>query len=394
MQSTYSPLRTLRDVEELERVPLEQRVFSWNLNDWIARGCALDPDKIAIQYVADGNPDRQPVAVTYRELRTRSNQAANLFHSLGVSGGDAVLFLLPNVPELFVVMLGSLAAGIACSVNWMLKPEQLGELDSLDQGQGDRRARPHPGLRDLGERAGDPRRHPRIGAHSLRARSGRSGPARERPRHARLPPAGRQARIRAQGRARRHCRLYPFRRHHRLAQAGQAHAPRLRLQVLGQCGGDGAYRRRRDLRRISDVPYRRHFRQGLVRDRARHVDRNPLPARRPRQAVHRQLLEVRRALRRHDLLRRADDPGATGEEQAAGRKARLAARVRLHRLDRVPGRGCAPDRGDDRRARAAHLWRHRIHPERQPGAARRRSEIRLARHPPALHADQDGRARR
>ncbi len=128
MQSTYSPLRTLRDVEELERVPLEQRVLSWNLNDWIARGCALDPDKIAIQYVADGDPDREPVAMTYRELRTRSNQAANLFHSLGVSGGDAVLFLLPNVPELFVVMLGSLAAGIACSVNWMLKPEQLGEL--------------------------------------------------------------------------------------------------------------------------------------------------------------------------------------------------------------------------------------------------------------------------
>jgi fatty-acyl-CoA synthase len=128
MQSTYSPLRTLRDVEELERVPLEQRVFSWNLNDWIARGCALDPNKLAIQYVADGDPDRKPVAVTYRELRARSNQAANLFHSLGVSGSDAVLFLLPNVPELFVVMLGSLAAGIACSVNWMLKPEQLGEL--------------------------------------------------------------------------------------------------------------------------------------------------------------------------------------------------------------------------------------------------------------------------
>src|SRR5205814_469663 len=98
MQSTYSPLRTLRDIEELERAPLEQRVFSWNLNDWIARGCARNPDKVAIQYVADGDPEREPVAVTYRELRTRSNQAANLFHSLGVSGGDAVLFLLPNVP--------------------------------------------------------------------------------------------------------------------------------------------------------------------------------------------------------------------------------------------------------------------------------------------------------
>jgi hypothetical protein len=45
----YKPLRTLRDVEELERVPLEQRIFSWNLNDWISQGCARDPGKIAIR---------------------------------------------------------------------------------------------------------------------------------------------------------------------------------------------------------------------------------------------------------------------------------------------------------------------------------------------------------
>ncbi|MEA2926874.1 MAG: hypothetical protein QOD25_3996, partial [Alphaproteobacteria bacterium] len=36
MQMSYAPLRTLQDVEELERVPLDQRVFSWDLNDWIA----------------------------------------------------------------------------------------------------------------------------------------------------------------------------------------------------------------------------------------------------------------------------------------------------------------------------------------------------------------------
>ena len=28
MQPNYAPLRTLQDIEELERVPLEQRVFS------------------------------------------------------------------------------------------------------------------------------------------------------------------------------------------------------------------------------------------------------------------------------------------------------------------------------------------------------------------------------
>src|SRR5262249_50152625 len=128
MDTDYAPLRTLRDVEELERVPLAERIFSWNLNDWLARGCALDPDKIAIRYIADGNPDSAPVTLTYSDLQAQANQTANLFHRLGIGADDAVLFLLPTMPELYVVMLGSVAAGIACSINWMLKGEQLLEL--------------------------------------------------------------------------------------------------------------------------------------------------------------------------------------------------------------------------------------------------------------------------
>ena len=308
MQSTYSPLRTLRDVEELERVPLEQRVFSWNLNDWIARGCALDPDKIAIQYVADGNPDRQPVAVTYRELRTRSNQAANLFHSLGVSGGDAVLFLLPNVPELFVVMLGSLAAGIACSVNWMLKPEQLGELIRSTKAKVIVALGPTPGYEIWENVQAIRARHPRIGAHSLRARSGRSGaPESDLDTLASRHPGDKLVFER---------KVAPDDIAAYIHSGGTTGSPKLvKLTHRGfayKCWANAVvmahHRRRRDLRRIPDVPYRRHFRQALVRDRARHVDRNPLAARRPRQAVHRQLLEVCRALRRHDLLRACRRP--------------------------------------------------------------------------------------
>src|SRR5262249_27932631 len=101
---------------------------SWDLNDWIARGCKVDPDKVAISYIADGNPDSAPFCMTYRELRGHSLAAANLFHALGVSPSDTVMFVLPTVPQLYVGMLGAVAAGIACSVNWMLKPQQLAEL--------------------------------------------------------------------------------------------------------------------------------------------------------------------------------------------------------------------------------------------------------------------------
>ena len=49
--SPWKPLATIKDVEALERVPLEQRIFSWNLNDWIKRGCTLDPEKVALHYI-------------------------------------------------------------------------------------------------------------------------------------------------------------------------------------------------------------------------------------------------------------------------------------------------------------------------------------------------------
>src|SRR5262249_62085 len=128
MPIDYAPLRTLQDVEALERVPLEERIFSWDLNDWIARGCALDPDKVAIRYISDGDPESAAVCIRYAELQARATQAANLFHSLGVSASDTVIFVLPTLPQLYPALRGGGATGIACGVNWMLKPEQLGEL--------------------------------------------------------------------------------------------------------------------------------------------------------------------------------------------------------------------------------------------------------------------------
>ena len=117
----FAPLRNLRDIEELERVPLEQRLLSWDANIWIRHGLDLAPDKVAIRYVADGNPDSPALNITYGELKRRATQTANLFQSLGVGPDDAVLYLMPTIPALYSVMLGSLAAGISCCTNWMLE---------------------------------------------------------------------------------------------------------------------------------------------------------------------------------------------------------------------------------------------------------------------------------
>ena len=241
MQDDYAPLRTLRDVEELERVPLDQRIFSWNLNDWIAQGCTRDPGKIAVHYIADGDPDGEAVAIPYRELQSRAIQAANLFHSLGVSSGDVVLYVLPTLPQLYVVMLGALARGIACGVNWMLAPEQLIELIRSTRAKVVVTLGPTPGY-EIWENM-----------QAIRARISPSvqiltvpGPggtviAGLGPRYARRTPARRPSPVRARGRARRHRGLCPFRRNDGIAQAGEAHPSRVCVQVLGQCRGHGAY---------------------------------------------------------------------------------------------------------------------------------------------------------
>ncbi len=119
---SYSPLRNLSDIEALEATPLDQRLLSWDINDWIRRGLDLEPVKTAIRFIADGNPEAQTTDVTYRELKRRTIAAANLFRSLGVGPDDAVLYLLPTTPDLYTIMLGSISAGISCCANWMLEP--------------------------------------------------------------------------------------------------------------------------------------------------------------------------------------------------------------------------------------------------------------------------------
>jgi len=124
----YAPLRTLADIEGFESVPLEQRLLSWDVNDWVRHGFDLAPDKIAIRYIADGNPDSTPATVTYATLKRQTIATANLFRSLGVGPDDAVIALLPTTPHLYPVILGSLAAGISCCTNWMLEPSHWSAL--------------------------------------------------------------------------------------------------------------------------------------------------------------------------------------------------------------------------------------------------------------------------
>src|SRR5262249_15895157 len=50
------PMRDLADVAAIEQVPLDRRIFSWNLNDWIDRGLRRDPPKLALTFMPHRHP--------------------------------------------------------------------------------------------------------------------------------------------------------------------------------------------------------------------------------------------------------------------------------------------------------------------------------------------------
>ncbi len=124
----YCPIRNLQDVEALERIALEGRIDSWNLNHWIRRGATLAPAKAAVIYLPHADLGEAPHIVTYDALLRGANRIANLFHAMGVRERDAVVSVLPTVPQLYTASIASLACGVACPVNWMLNPAHLADL--------------------------------------------------------------------------------------------------------------------------------------------------------------------------------------------------------------------------------------------------------------------------
>ncbi|MBI3994290.1 MAG: acyl-CoA synthetase [Candidatus Lambdaproteobacteria bacterium] len=124
----YPPIRDLRDIEAIERVPLEQRLTANSTYEAISQGAALDPERVAIYQLMEGTADEEPLAITYRQLMGRINQAANMFHAFGIGPTDVVAFLLPLLPQSYFTLWGGEAAGIVCAVNPLLEPEQILEI--------------------------------------------------------------------------------------------------------------------------------------------------------------------------------------------------------------------------------------------------------------------------
>ena len=64
------PIRSIADIEALERIPLDQRFESWDINKWIGSGCGIRPEKNWITFFSDGDPTGPASTLTYAEARS------------------------------------------------------------------------------------------------------------------------------------------------------------------------------------------------------------------------------------------------------------------------------------------------------------------------------------
>ncbi len=121
-------IATLADVEEIEKVPFEDRLAASNTYDMIKQGAAINPDALALSFMMSGALYESPMQVTYREFMQQINRTANLFYDLGIGPKDVVSYILPNAPHTHYVLWGGEAAGIVNPINPMLESSTIADI--------------------------------------------------------------------------------------------------------------------------------------------------------------------------------------------------------------------------------------------------------------------------
>jgi len=121
-------INNIRDVENIEKVPLEDRLKERTTYDIIKAAAKQWPSRDALIFLPPSAPLDEPVIFTYQQLFDVVKQTANLLVDLGVKSGDVVSYILPNIPENYFLFLSAQAVGIANPINPSLPPEQIAEL--------------------------------------------------------------------------------------------------------------------------------------------------------------------------------------------------------------------------------------------------------------------------
>ncbi len=128
MKEHVFTIRSLKDIEDIEKVPLADRITAQNTYDLLCEGSELLPEKIALSFIPSGDLYDKPIQVTYRELIQNIRRTANLLYDLGVGPGEVVTYLLPNLPQTHYVLWAAEAVGIVNPINPLLEPGTIRDI--------------------------------------------------------------------------------------------------------------------------------------------------------------------------------------------------------------------------------------------------------------------------
>lgn len=121
-------VKSLSDIEHLERVPLSERGLATSTYEALRRTAERTPNAPALSFFADAADFRRTHHWNYGELVAEITRAANAFHDLGITSGDVLAFILPNLPETHFTIWGGEAAGIVMAINPLLEAKQMAGL--------------------------------------------------------------------------------------------------------------------------------------------------------------------------------------------------------------------------------------------------------------------------
>lgn len=121
-------LRTLSDIEALERSPLHSADLPHSTYEMLLRSAHQYPERPALSFFADLHSLRSPQTWTYRQLLAQIHRVANALHGRGYGPDDVVAYVLPNLPQTHFVLWGAEANGIVLAVNPQLSAQAIGQL--------------------------------------------------------------------------------------------------------------------------------------------------------------------------------------------------------------------------------------------------------------------------
>jgi acyl-coenzyme A synthetase/AMP-(fatty) acid ligase len=125
MPQQERPVRTIKAIEVIEKVPLAARLTVRSTYELIREAAAKDPERTAITLLPEGEQADQPVRLSYRALLSSIQQTANLLADLGLGPQEVIALLLPDLLETQVLLWGGQAAGIVCPIPPWLPAQQI-----------------------------------------------------------------------------------------------------------------------------------------------------------------------------------------------------------------------------------------------------------------------------